>query len=219
MLLCVGVALAPALKMKFWNIGAEGQILLGGIVSAACMIYLGDKIPTWLLLLVMFIGSVIGGALSGFIPAAFKAKWGTNETLFTLMMNYVAIQLTSFFVTLWENPFGSNTVAIINQSTKSGWFPEIFGQAYMLNVIIVMTVTVGMFIYLKYSKQGYEISVIGESAEHGQIRRHKALKGVYKDNAHLRRNVRPCQDLLLLPEPAIQFPPTRQGAGDLPQLL
>ncbi len=163
MLLCVGVALAPAFKMKFWNIGAEGQILLGGIVSAACMIYLGDKIPTWLLLLVMFIGSVIGGALWGFIPAAFKAKWGTNETLFTLMMNYVAIQLTSFFVTLWENPFGSNTVAIINQSTKSGWFPEIFGQAYMLNVIIVMTVTVGMFIYLKYSKQGYEISVIGES--------------------------------------------------------
>lgn len=163
MLLCVGVALAPAFKMKFWNIGAEGQILLGGIVSAACMIYLGDKIPTWLLLIVMFIGSVIGGAIWGFIPAAFKAKWGTNETLFTLMMNYVAIQLTSFFVTLWENPFGSNTVAIINQSTKSGWFPELFGQPYVLNVIIVMVVTVGMFIYLKYSKQGYEISVIGES--------------------------------------------------------
>ena len=97
------------------------------------------------------------------VPATFKAVWNTNETLFTLMMNYVAIQLTSYFVALWENPVGSNTVGVINQRTKDGWFPELFGQEYGLNVVLVLLLTVGMFLYLKYSKQGYEISVVGDS--------------------------------------------------------
>jgi len=79
------------------------------------------------------------------------------------MMNYVAIQLTSYFVAIWENPFGSNTVGIINQMTKAGWFPTILGQKYLLNVIIVMLLAIIMFIYLRYSKQGYEIAVVGES--------------------------------------------------------
>ena len=82
------------------------------------------------------------GRIWGAIPAVFKARYGTNETLFTLMMNYVAIQLTSFFVAKWENPFGSNTVGIINQQTKAGWFPAVFGQKYLLNVIIVLVLTV-----------------------------------------------------------------------------
>ena len=80
------------------------------------------------------------------------------------MMNYVAIQITSYCVALWENPPGSNTVGVINQQTKAGWFPEILGQPYLLNVLLVMALTIGMYIYLKYSKQGYEISVVGESA-------------------------------------------------------
>ena len=162
MLLCIVVGLAPAFKMRFWYVGAEGQILVGGIATAACMIYL-NSLPTPLLLLVMFIASAIAGAIWGLIPAIFKAKWDTNETLFTLMMNYVAIQLTSFMVALWENPFGSNSVGVINQSTQAGWFPKLFGQTYMLNVILVMALTIGMFYYLKLSKQGYEIAVVGES--------------------------------------------------------
>ena len=162
MLLCIAVGLAPAFKMRFWNVGAEGQILVGGIATAACMIYL-NSLPTPLLLLVMFIASALAGAIWGLIPAIFKAKWDTNETLFTLMMNYVAIQLTSFMVALWENPFGSNSVGVINQSTQAGWFPKLFGQTYMLNVILVMALTIGMFYYLKLSKQGYEIAVVGES--------------------------------------------------------
>ena len=92
-----------------------------------------------------------------------EAYWNANETLFTLMMNYVAIQLTSFCVALWENPFGSNSVGIINQRTQAGWFPPLFGQAHMLNVIIVLALTVGMFVYLKKAKQGFEISVVGYS--------------------------------------------------------
>jgi simple sugar transport system permease protein len=163
MLLCISVGLAPAFKMKFWNIGAEGQILVGGCVTAGLMIYLGNSLSTPVLLIVMALGSIVAGAIWGIIPAVFKAKWDTNETLFTLMMNYVAIQITSYCVALWENPSGSNTVGIINQSTKVGWFPDIFGQSYLLNVIIVMALTIGMFVYLRYSKQGYEIAVVGES--------------------------------------------------------
>ena len=163
MLLCIGVGLAPAFKMKFWNIGAEGQILIGGCMTAGLMRALGTSMSTPMMLIIMAIASIIAGCVWGVIPAAFKAKWGTNETLFTLMMNYVAIQITSYCVALWENPIGSNTVGVINQKTKAGWFPEILGQDYTLNVILVLALTVGMYIYLKYSKQGYEISVVGDS--------------------------------------------------------
>lgn len=163
MLLCIAVGLAPAFKMRFWNIGAEGQVLVGGIVAAACMIYLGKFIPTVPLLLIMFVVSSIAGGIWGTIPAIFKAKWNANETLFTLMMNYIAIQLTSYFVAVWENPFGSNTVGIININTRAGWFPKLFGQMYSLNIIIVLVLTVLMYLYLRYSKQGYEIAVVGES--------------------------------------------------------
>ena len=165
MLLCISIGLAPAFKMKFWNIGAEGQILVGGVATAGIMIALGKSgaISTPLMLVIMAVASIVAGAVWGVIPAVFKARWGTNETLFTLMMNYVAIQITSYCVALWENPFGSNTVGVINQKTKLGWFPELFGTTFALNVIIVLALTVGMYLYLKYSKQGYEISVLGES--------------------------------------------------------
>jgi simple sugar transport system permease protein len=163
MLLCISIGLAPAFKMRFWNIGAEGQVLIGGVATAACMIYLGGKVPTIVLFLAMVIASVVSGAVWGLIPAIFKAKWNTNETLFTLMMNYVAIQITSYCVALWENPFGSNSVGVIHPNTEWGWFPKLFGQQYMLNVIIVMALTVAMYIYLKYTKHGYEIAVVGES--------------------------------------------------------
>ena len=163
MLLCISVGLAPAFKMRFWNIGAEGQILIGGCVTAGMMLYLGSSVPTPLLLVLMGIASLAASAVWGVIPAIFKARWGTNETLFTLMMNYVAIQLTAYFVSLWERTEGSNTVGVINQTTEYGWFPSFMGQTYGFNVLIVMILTVGMFIYLKYSKQGYEIAVVGES--------------------------------------------------------
>ena len=165
MMLCIGVGLAPAFKMKFWNVGAEGQILVGGVATAGLMIAMGKSaaLSTPVMLLIMAVASLAAGALWGIIPAIFKARWGTNETLFTLMMNYVAIQITSYCVALWENPFGSNTVGVINQQTKLGWFPKLLGSDFTLNVILVLLLTVGMYLYLKYSKQGYEISVLGES--------------------------------------------------------
>ena len=163
MLLCVALAVTPAFKMRFWNIGAEGQVLIGGLATAACMITLGDKLPNALLIVVMIVASIAAGAIWALIPAFFKAKFNTNETLFTLMMNYVAIQLVSYFEMLWENPKGSSNIGIINQSTHAGWLPTIGSYEYLLNIIVVLGLTVFMYIYLKYSKHGYELTVVGES--------------------------------------------------------
>ncbi len=162
LLLLVGVALAPAFKMKFWNLGGEGQLLMGGVATAACMLYMTD-LPAPLLFIVMFITSAAAGAVWGLIPAFFKAKFNTNEVLFTLMMNYVAIQITAFFVAKWENPYGSNTVGIINAAGKQGWMPEITGAEPLITIIIVLIIAVAMYVYLDRSKQGYEITVVGDS--------------------------------------------------------
>lgn len=163
MLLCVSLAVTPAFKMRFWNIGAEGQVLIGGLATAACMICLGGKIPNALLILVMIIASILAGAIWALIPAFFKANFNTNETLFTLMMNYVGIQLVSYFCMYWENPKGSGKIGIINRSTHDGWLPSIGEYDYLLNIIVVLIITIAMYIYLKYSKHGYELAVVGES--------------------------------------------------------
>lgn len=163
MLLCISLAVTPAFKMRFWNIGAEGQVLIGGLATAACMICLGGKVPNALLLIIMLVCSILAGALWALIPAFFKAKFNTNETLFTLMMNYVGIQLVSYFCMYWENPKGSGKIGIINRETHIGWLPTIGEYDYLLNIIIVLLITVAMYVYLKYSKHGYEIAVVGES--------------------------------------------------------
>lgn len=162
-LLCVSLAVTPAFKMRFWNVGGEGQILAGGLATAACMILLGDKVPNWLLIVLMVVSSIVAGAIWGGIPAICKAKWNTNETLFTLMMNYVATQLVAYFVILWEVPKGAGKIGIINQNTQAGWLPQIGSYKYLLNILIVAVLTLVMYFYLKRSKQGYEISVVGES--------------------------------------------------------
>ena len=102
------------------------------------------------------------GYLDGF-PALFKAKWNTNETLFTLMMNYVATQLVSFCIVYWENPAGSATVGLINSASRAGWLPPLFDLTYGWIMVIVVFITAFIYIYLRYSKQGYEIAYVGQS--------------------------------------------------------
>ena len=161
-LLGISLAVTPAFKMRFWNIGAEGQVLIGCLATTACMILLGDKLPNILVIIISLIAAIAAGALWGFLPAFFKAKWNTNETLFTLMMNYVATQLSAFFIIVWEVPKGAGKIGIINQSTKAGWLPEI-ANAYLLPILVVAILTGVMYLYLQYSKHGYEIAVVGES--------------------------------------------------------
>ncbi|MCR5403850.1 MAG: ABC transporter permease [Butyrivibrio sp.] len=161
-LLIISLALTPAFKMQFWNIGGEGQVLMGGLASAACMITLDGKLPGAVVIILMIITSVLAGAIWGVIPALFKAKWNTNETLSTLMMNYIATQLVAYFTIVWEVPKGSGKIGIINQNSNTGWLPAL-GNKYLLSIIVAVLITVGMYIYLKYTKHGYEIAVVGES--------------------------------------------------------
>ncbi len=157
-LLCISLAVTPAFKMKFWNIGAEGQVLIGGLATVSVMMFLGGKIPLPLLLIVMIAASVLAGIIWAVIPAIFKAYWNTNETLFTLMMNYVAIQLVSYFLKV----FVKTGSGVLFPMPEYG-FPVLFNQQYLLNIIVVAVLTIVVYIYLKYTKQGYEISVVGES--------------------------------------------------------
>lgn len=163
MLLCISLAVTPAFKMRFWNIGAEGQVLVGGLATATCMILFGDRLHPAALFALMIVASIVGGAVWAVIPAYFRAKWNTNETLFTLMMNYIAIQLVSYFTYQWSVPKGSGQIGVINGASKAGWMPSLLGHPYLLNILIVVGLTIAMYVYLNYTKHGYEIEVVGES--------------------------------------------------------
>ena len=160
-LLCIAVGITPAFKMRFWNIGAEGQVLIGGVTSAAMMIYLGNSLPPVVLFPLMFLGSAAAAMIWGVIPAFFKAYWNTNETLFTLMMNYVATSIVACMTNILRGK--ASSLGKLNMSTQVGWFPQFMGQRYNINILIVVILMFVMFFYLKYSKQGYEITVVGES--------------------------------------------------------
>ena len=157
LLLGTSMALLPAFKMKFWNLGGNGQILVGCLSAIACMFYLGGKVSDSVIILLMLISSVAAGAVWAVIPAIFKAKFNTNESLFTLMMNYIATGLVSLCITIWVKS-GSGVLAPI----AYGNIPEI-GNKYLLPIILFVLITVLMHVYLRSSKHGYEISVVGES--------------------------------------------------------
>ena len=96
----------------------------------------------------MFFSAVAAGALWAAVPAVFKARFNTNETLFTLMMNYVAMQLVSYFCVRWENPKGSSQIGVINSSTKFGWLPQL-SKRYLLPIVVAVIMTVLVFIFLR----------------------------------------------------------------------
>lgn len=161
-LLLISLAITPAFRMRFWNCGAEGQVLMGGLAAAACMITLGNKLPNAVVIIVMIITSLIAGAIWAVIPGICKAIWNTNETLSTLMMNYIATQLVAFYTVVWENPKGSGKIGIINQESNIGWLPEI-GNKYLLSIVVGLLITAALYVYIYYSKHGYEVCVVGES--------------------------------------------------------
>ena len=161
-LLGAALAIAPAFKMKFWNIGAEGQILAGAIASSYFALFWAESLPRPVLLVVMAVAGILAGALWGLIPAVFKARWGTNETLFTLMLNYIILGIVKY---LQAGPWGPDLNA--DGYPKIPMFDQVALLPKALGVhigwIIVLVITVLMFAYLRYSKQGYEIAVVGES--------------------------------------------------------
>lgn len=160
-LLLIALALTPAFRMRFWNIGAEGQVLVGALAAVSCAYFLGGKMAEPLLLLVMFAAAILAGAIWALLPALFKALWNANETLFTLMMNYIATCLVSYML---ASQFASESNAMSKLSYgRLNFVPNWeFGKEFTV-IVFAVVIMVMMFIYLRYSKHGYEISVVGES--------------------------------------------------------
>ena len=158
LLLGVSIAIVPAFRMRFWNLGANGQVLIGCLATTACMFYMHGKVPQGLMYVCMILASVVAGAVWAVLPAIFKAFFKTNESLFTLMMNYIAQGLVVYFLNIWakDNPTGQL------DPIWDGMFPQL-GNQYVLPILVVAVLTALMFVYLQFSKQGYEISVVGES--------------------------------------------------------
>jgi simple sugar transport system permease protein len=163
LLLCVSMALVPAFKMKFWNLGGNGQILMGGLAAITCMWYMGrgtnGAISDTVIIICSVISSMLAGAIWAVIPAIFKALFNTNESLFTLMMNYIANSIVLLMIAIWVQGTGKTTLPEINY----GHLPVLFGKKEVLTIVIGVIVTGAMFTYLKYSKQGYELSLVGDS--------------------------------------------------------
>ena len=157
LLLGVGLALVPAFKMKFWNLGGNGQIAIGALASLIMMVELGGKMPDIVVVLISFGLAIVAGAIWAAIPAIFKAFFETNESLFTLMMNYIATGLVSVWI-YWRFPSNSNVVP----TQSNGRLPVVFNEKLLI-VILVAVLFVGILFYLKSSKHGYELSVVGES--------------------------------------------------------
>lgn len=164
LLFIIAVALTPAFKMKFWNIGAEGQVLMGALGALIALKFIAPHVPNFIAIIIEIVMAVSFAAIWSFIPAFFKARFNTNETLFTLMMNYIAMGIVASCVIAWSTS-GSNVLGIINNVKREGWLPFVgeLGNSYLINIIIVVVLAGIVWAYLKYSQHGYELSVVGGS--------------------------------------------------------
>lgn len=167
-LFLIALAVTPAFKMKFWNIGGEGQILMGGFGALIVMKFLAPGIRNnFAVLTLMLLFAMTFGAIWALIPTIFKCIFNTNETLFTLMMNYISMAIVGFFSYEWRAT-GKTAIGIVNEDTKLGRIPKVTmfdGKSYdyIIGIIIVIIIALILTLYLKYFKHGYEISVIGGS--------------------------------------------------------
>ena len=159
-LLGASLAVGMAFKMKFWNIGAEGQILVGGIAATYFALFQHQNLPRPVLLIVMGLAAATAGGLWGLIPAFFRAKWNTNETLFTLMLNYIAL---GFILYLQAGPWRSpgQDFPIIDRFSAAARLPQFLG----INIgwVLILALTVLVHFYLTRTKQGYQLGVVGQS--------------------------------------------------------
>ncbi len=157
-LLGTALALAPCFKMRYWNIGGEGQITMGAVAATFFAVHF-KNMPAVALLLIMAVAGIVLGSVWALIPAIFKSRWGTNETLFTLMMNYIAIGIAAWLVGgPWEGKPGSQIMPVF---TSNAILPKVMGVNCGWIVVLVLTVLV--FVYMRYTKHGYEVHVLGES--------------------------------------------------------
>ncbi|MEJ7839387.1 MAG: ABC transporter permease [Thermomicrobiales bacterium] len=162
-LLLTGLGVSVAFRMKLWNIGAEGQFYLGAIFATWIALFALPDAPSIVVIPVMVLAGMLGGAIWSGIPGILRAHFGVNETITTLMLNYVAIKLSEYLVHgPWKNPVGFG-------------FPgtEMFGPATYLwtwgttrvhaGIIFGLVAAAVLFLVLRNTRWGYEIEVAGES--------------------------------------------------------
>jgi simple sugar transport system permease protein len=151
---------AVAFRMKFWNIGQEGQFYMGAYgASLAAFAFPGLAAP--LLLPLMLLAGLFCGGLWALIPALLKTRFSTNETLVTLMLNYIAVKWISFLqYGPWKDPQALGFPKIASFS-RSAILPTVLG--IHIGWIIALCLAGLLYALLKRTKLGYEIDVIGES--------------------------------------------------------
>ncbi len=162
-LMLTGLGVAIAFRMLFWNIGAEGQLHMGGFAAAGFALFIAPKLPPWLGLPGVIMAGFLAGALWGVIPAALKAFVGVNEIITTLMMNYIAVLwVEHLFYGPWKDPkgYGFPGTAEFPEYT---WLPRFFGTRVHLGIVIALVAAVLLWVILSRTKWGYEIRVIGEN--------------------------------------------------------
>jgi ABC-type uncharacterized transport system permease subunit len=165
-LILIGSGLTLAFRAKFWNIGAESQLLIGAIFATWVGLNLGARLPAWLVVPLMFSAGFLGGALWGVLPALFKVRFGVNEVISTLMLNYVAAEfLTLLIVGPWKGATQQG-FPYTDDLPAAAVLPLIPGtRIHYLTLLVALACAVLLFFLIYSTKFGYELRVVGENPE------------------------------------------------------
>jgi simple sugar transport system permease protein len=158
-----GLGVSLAFRMRFWNIGAEGQIAMGGFAAAGYALFIAPKLPPALALPGVIVAGFAGGAMWGLLPAVLKAYLNVNEIIVTLMMNYIAILWVEYlFYGPWKDPAGYGFPGTA-EFPEMTWLPRFFESRVHLGLFIAIAAAFLIWVILSFTKWGYEIKVIGEN--------------------------------------------------------
>ncbi|TFG82840.1 MAG: ABC transporter permease [Spirochaetales bacterium] len=161
-LMLTGLGVALAFKLKFWNIGAEGQLTLAGVAASWVAIYWSPWLPEPLLLPTLILVGCAAGALWAGVPALLKTRLKVDETLVTLMLNYVAILISQFlYYGPWRDPKGFGFPGT-QMFPREAWFPRIAGRAH-IGLYLALVAAAVLWFVLNRTRWGFELKVIGNS--------------------------------------------------------
>jgi simple sugar transport system permease protein len=168
-LILTGAGLTLAFRARFWNIGAEGQLLMGAIFAAWTGLKFGSSLPPAVIVPMMFAAGFAGGALWGIIPAILKIKYSINEVISTLMLNYICAEfLTMLIVGPWKGKarFGFPGTNNLPDSAILGTLPN--SRIHYVTLILAVVCAVVLCIVIYKTRFGYEARVVGENPDAGR---------------------------------------------------
>ncbi len=166
-LILTGVAAAVAFKMLVWNIGAEGQFVMGAIFAAGLGIALGPGTPMGIALPLVIAAGAVGGAFWASLSAAPKVYLGTNEIITTLMLNFIALNLMDYLIFGSQSPWRDPEVSQFPSGRPlpdSSRIPEFFNRLDYGIIIAALLAVLAWFLIAK-TRWGFEVRVVGDSAD------------------------------------------------------